>query len=279
MPWDSEMWTRLLGEILNGIAVWVPNLLGAFLLLIFGWAIGRVVQFSVGGLLRRLGIDKLAERAGATEALANMGWATSVSYILARLVYWLILLVFLLAAVESLGLPGVTGTLGGLVAYLPHVLAAAVIFLIGSLIARAVGDAVGALAVQSGMTTGPVLGRLIRYVLIIFAAILALEQLGVETTLLVTVSIAIIAATALALALAFGLGNRELARNIMAGFHAREEFKTGQQLTLGSHQGRLISIGPVKSTLETDGGHVSLPNALLMNEAVVVSMEGAEEEE
>ncbi len=273
MPWDSEIWTRLRGEVLDGIAVWVPNLLGALLLLVLGWTIGRLAQFSVAGILRRLGIDKLAERAGADEALAKVGWKSSVSQMLARLIYWLILLVFLLAAVESLGLPGVTGTLGGLVTYLPHVLAAAVIFLIGSLIARLVGDAIGALAIQSGMSTGPVLGQLIRYVLIIFAAILAMEQLGVETTLLVTASIAVITAAALALALAFGLGNRELARNIMAGFHVREEFKTGQLLTVGRHQGRLLSIGPVKSVLETGDGQVSLPNAALIDEAVVVSSE------
>ncbi len=273
MPWDSEIWTRLRGEVLDGIAVWVPNLLGALLLLVLGWTIGRLAQFSVAGILRRLGIDKLAERAGADEALAKVGWQSSVSQILARLIYWLILLVFLLAAVESLGLPGVTGTLGGLVTYLPHVLAAAVIFLIGSLIARVVGDAIGALAIQSGMSTGPVLGQLIRYVLIIFASILAMEQLGVETTLLVTASIAVITAAALSLALAFGLGNRELARNIMAGFHVREEFKTGQLLTVGRHQGRLLSIGPVKSVLETGDGQVSLPNAALIDEAVVVSSE------
>ncbi len=270
MPWETESWTRLQAQVLDGIAVWLPNLLGALLLLVLGWVIGRVAQFSVAGVLRRLGVDKLAERAGIGDALAKAGWSASVSEVLARLVYWLILLVFLLAAVESLGLPGVTGTLGGLVSYLPHVLAAAVIVLIGSLLARVVGDAVGALAVQSGMTTGPVLGQLVRYVLVIFAVILAMEQLGVETTLLVTASIAVIAASALALALAFGLGNRELARNIMAGFHVREEFKPGQQLTVGRHRGRLLSIGPVKSVLETAEGQVSLPNAALIDEAVVV---------
>ncbi len=270
MPWETESWTRLQAQVLDGIAVWLPNLLGALLLLVLGWVIGRVAQFSVAGVLRRLGVDKLAERAGIGDALAKAGWSASVSEVLARLVYWLILLVFLLAAVESLGLPGVTGTLGGLVSYLPHVLAAAVIVLIGSLLARVVGDGVGALAVQSGMTTGPVLGQLVRYVLVIFAVILAMEQLGVETTLLVTASIAVIAASALALALAFGLGNRELARNIMAGFHVREEFKPGQQLTVGRHQGRLLSIGPVKSVLETAEGQVSLPNAALIDEAVIV---------
>ncbi len=274
MPWDSEMLTRLQGVILDGIAVWVPNVLGAVILLILGWVIARLGQFFVAGLLRRLGVDKLAERAGAGEALSKAGWSTSVSQIMARLIYWLILLVFLLAAVESLGLPGVSGTLGGLVSYLPHVLAAAVIFLIGSLIARAVGEAIGALAVQSGMTAGPVLGQVVRYVLVIFASILAVEQLGVETTLLVTASISVIAASTLALALAFGLGNRELARNIMAGFHVREEFKLGQQLTVGNYRGRLVSVGPVKSVLETEsGGQVSLPNAALIDEAVEVSGE------
>lgn len=273
MPWESELWTQTLSGILTEISFWLPNLGGALLLLLLGWLVAQVSRIFLAGLLRRLGLDRLAEKAGAMRFLANLGLETSVTTLLARLVYWLILLVFVLAAVESLGLSGVTETLSGLVAYLPNVLAAALILLLGSVIARVVGDAVEAMASQSGVNTGPLLGQMVRYVLLIFTVILALEQLGVETTLLTTVTIALIAATALALSLAFGLGNRELARNIMAGFHAKEEFTLGQNVTVRHYNGRLVSIGSIKSVIETEKGRVSLPNFILTDEAVVIDQE------
>jgi small-conductance mechanosensitive channel len=247
---------------------WLPALVSALVLLILGWVVARLVQTFLAGLLRRLGIDRLAERAGATHILAESGFDPSAANLMARLVYWLVLLVFILAAAESLGLRGVADTFGGLLAYLPNVLAAALILLLGGLVARVVGDAVGALATQTGVSAGPIVGQAVRYILLIFVVILALEQLGVETTLLTTVAMALIAATALALALAFGLGSREVARNIMAGFHATEELTLGQSLIVRGHTGRLVHIGPVKSVIETEAGRVSLPNSALVEEEV-----------
>ncbi len=270
MPWTAEFWTTTLNNIVTDVTTWLPRLLGALVLFVVGWIVARLMQFILAGLLRRLGADRLAERAGVTRFLANVGLDTSIANLLAQVIYWLILFVFILAAVESLGLSGVSETIGNLINFLPSVLAAAIILLLGALIARVLGDAVGAMAVQSGVTTGPVLGQAVQYVLLIFAVILALEQLGVETMLLTTVAVALISATALALALAFGLGNRELARNIMAGFHAQELFATGQNVTVGSYNGRLIAIGTVKSIIETEAGQVTVPNSTLIDEAVVI---------
>jgi small-conductance mechanosensitive channel len=219
-------------------------------------------------------LDKIAERVGATQILTDAGWEPSASRLIARIVYWIILLVFVLGAAESLGLRGVVNTLEGLIAYLPSVLAAALIVLIGSLIARVVGDAVGALAAQAGVSAGAALGQAVRYVLLAFVIILALEQLGIETTLLTTVATALITATALALALAFGLGSRDLASNIMAGLHAKESFSVGQQVDVSGHIGRLASIGPVKTVIETEAGMVSLPNSVLTDDAVTVTFPG-----
>ncbi|UCC85746.1 MAG: mechanosensitive ion channel [Anaerolineales bacterium] len=268
MPVDPEFWTQVVNRIASDIMAWLPALASALVLLILGWVVARLIQAFLAGLLRRIGIDRLAERAGATHILAESGFDPSAANLIARLVYWLVLLVFVLAAAESLGLRGVADTFGGLLAYLPNVLAAALILLLGSLVARVVGDAVGALATQSGASAGPIVGQAVRYALLTFVVILALEQLGVETTLLTTVAIALIAATALALALAFGLGSREVARNIMAGFHASEEFTLGQSLTVRGHTGRLVHIGTVKSVIETEAGRVSLPNSALVEEEV-----------
>jgi small-conductance mechanosensitive channel len=270
MPFDPEFWTETLGTIVSDIVAWLPSLLGALLWLLLGWIVARLLQFILSNLLRRLGLDRVAERAGATQVLTNAGLNPSASYLIARVVYWLILLVFILAAAESLGLQGVVETLRAVIAYVPNILAAALILLLGSLIARLLGDAVGALAVQSGLSSGVIVGQAVRYILLIFVGILTLGQLGIQTTLLTTVIIVLITAIALSLALAFGIGSRDLARNIMAGMHAKETFVIGQQLQVREQTGQLVSIGPVKATIETQNGLISFPNSVLIEEEVAI---------
>lgn len=277
MSLNSEFWTRLWSNLQTTLAGWLPTLAGVLILLLMGWLVARLSQAALSRLLRRLGLDRLAERAGATHVLTELGWQPSAARLVARVVYWLILLLFLLAAAESLGWRGVVEAFRSLVSYLPNVVAAALILLMGGFVARLVGDSVGALAKRSGMSAGPLVGQGVMYVLLLLVAILALEQLGVETRLLTTVIVVLLAATALALALSFGIGSRHLARNIMAGFHAKDVFQAGQQVSVHGHTGRLISIGRVKSLIETDNGHISLPNSLLTDEAVVIISDAGKE--
>jgi small-conductance mechanosensitive channel len=270
MPFEPQFWMNLWEETLVAFIVWLPNLLGALALLLIGWLVARLVQFIIGGVLRRLRLDLLTERVGISRLLSNAGLEPSVSNLLARLAYWLILFVFVLAAAESLGLIGVAETLNKFVSYLPNVLAAALILLLGSLIAHVIGDALGQMTAQAGVAAGPALGQVVRYTLLAFAIILALDQLGIETGLLTIAASSLVIATALALALAFGFGSRDLARNIMAGFHAKEAFEEGQQLRVRGHSGQLVSIGTVKSEIKTENGLVSLPNSALIEEEVTV---------
>jgi small-conductance mechanosensitive channel len=272
MIFDIDFWTQLWSDFLSAAVMWLPRFVGALVLIILGWFVGRLVQFVLSNLLRRLGLNRFAERAGIHKLFsdAGLGSSATVTNLIARFFFWIIFLIFLIAATESLGLPGVVDTLGNLLNYLPRVLAAALILLLGILIAGLVGDVLGTLTTQAGVATGALLGKVVRYVIITFAMILALEQLGFETTLLIATMIIIISMTTLAMALAFGIGSRELARNIMAGFHTKDTFTIGQQLSVRGHMGRLVSIGTVKITLETEEGMVSLPNSILTDEEVTL---------
>ena len=121
---------------------------------------------------------------------------------------------------------------------------------------------------QSNISSGRMLGQAVRYSILLVVVSLSLDELGVQTTILTTIIIVTVSAVALGLAIAFGLGNREVAHSIMAGFHAREEFNPDQTLTIGEHTGRLIRIGATKTLLQTIDGQVSLPNVALLNEIV-----------
>ena len=93
MPFDPEFWTRSLNEIGAIFVAWLPRLIGALVWLLLGWIIARTAQFILNSLLNRMGLDKLSERAGIASILANAGFTAAASSLIARLVYWLVLLV------------------------------------------------------------------------------------------------------------------------------------------------------------------------------------------
>ncbi|MFN2188626.1 MAG: mechanosensitive ion channel family protein [Candidatus Promineifilaceae bacterium] len=272
MIWDQEFWTGVFDEIQSSLSTWLPAILGALLLLILGWLVARVSQSVLARLLRRIGLDRLADRTGIAHGLATIGTQSTLSYLLARIAYWLILIFFILLALGALGLTDVVTTaLGSFFAFLPRLVAAMVIFLAGSFIARIVADAITAVTTNSSIPNGRVLGQAVRYSILLVVLILALDELGVQTTILVTIILVTVAAVALGLALAFGFGNRQLAHGIMAGLHAREEFTLGQTITVGEHSGQLVRIGATKALLKTSEGEISIPNVILINEVVQLS--------
>ena len=274
MIWDQSFWTDTLEEIQSGLATWLPALLAALALLLVGWLVARISQAIIARLLRRIGLDQLADRTGIARGLTSISIQRPLSFLLARITYWLVLIFFILLALGALGLTDVvTSALNGFFAFLPRLVIASAIFLVGAFIARVAGDGITAMSEQSNLPSGRVLGQAVRYSLLLVVVILALDELGVQTTILTTIIIVTIAAVALSLALAFGLGNREVAHSIMAGFHAREEFKPGQHLTVGDHSGKLIRIGATKALIDTDQGPISLPNVVLLNEVVRLTLE------
>jgi small-conductance mechanosensitive channel len=276
MPSLAELWTQIVEQFQTVTTSALPPLAAALLLLLVGWLLAFLVRAIVSRLLRRAGLDRLAERWGADQALRQIGIETPASSILGRVAYWFVLLIFVLAAANRLGLMGLTEALRAFIGYLPSVLAAALILFLGVVLGRFLGSAVGTFAEQAGLSGGRILGRATQLFIIALAVLLSMEQLNLETRLLNTIAVIVIGAAALAMALAFGLGSRDLAQSIMAGFHAREAFQPGQRLVIRDHTGQLVRINTAQAVLETEDGYVSLPNTALLEEEVLV-LEGVEE--
>lgn len=279
MRFDTASFRELFGKVIQDIVAWLPSLLGALLLLLVGWIAALLIRFILGAVLRRLGVDRAAEKTGIGPMMQSWGFTKSISSLIARFVFWVILFLFLLAATESLGLGFVAGAFRGTIAFLPRLFASVLIVLVGFLIARIAGEALSLYAERSGLRSGPFVGIIVKYILFVFVFIVALQQLGVETALFTAVIIVLLTALLLSLAISFGIGNRELARNISAGFHARESFLPGAQLQFRNHKGKLIRIGAFKFTIETPSGLVSLPNHILTEEEILILAPESSEED
>jgi len=274
MPWDPQVWlemiTSALTEMLSRVAAFLPNLVDALLVLLVGWLLAWLAQRIVRRVLTGLGLDHLAERAGVTGILTRAGITMPASYLVGRALYWLLLVTFLMVAVDSLGLTAAAAALQALVAYLPRVLGAAIVLVGGALLGQFLGKGAQALAAGSGIEFHAALGRAVQYIILAITMILAVDQLGLNTTLLNDVLGNLLAVAGAGLALAFALGSREAVRNLLAGFYAKDLFEIGQTVELDGYRGTLEAIGPLKALIVATEGNITVPNSALIDGRVIV---------
>lgn len=256
--------TRIFTDIIN----FIPNLINGLIILVIGYLISRIVGWILSTILRRLHFDPLVERTGVTGSLRGLGIKTPLSQLLGQTIFTLLLLSFLITSTRLMGLEAVAILLQQLLTFLPNIIAAVVIFLVGGIVAQFAGGIVTATAIASGMTNATRIGRSVQYLISLFVGVLALGQLGVDTAILVTAITIMIAAFGLALGLSLGLGARSLVTHILAGYYLRQRLPIGQSIAFDSVQGAVSGIGSVNTVVDTPEGTVVIPNNLLLESLV-----------
>ena len=211
MDTQIDLFVASLHTFWGQIALFLPKLLAALLLLLAGWLLARLLRSGVKRGLDALGFGRMAEKSGLEALVRQGGMDLSLAGVIAGTVYWLVLLVVALSAANSLGLDSVAGLANMVILYLPKVVVAVLILVFGTLLARVVNRLV--FAWLNGARFGGALGISTgsEYAVQIFALFLALEQLGIGSTLLTVAFSIVFGGLVLAMALAFGLGGRDWA--------------------------------------------------------------------
>ncbi len=209
-----------LGEVLResffdlwyGVINFVPRLLVALIIFILGWLIGSILGRWVSQIVKSLKVDQAFEQVGTDEVLARAGFRLNAGAFVGNLIKWFVIVVFLIASVEVLGLTQVTDFLRTIVlGFLPNVIVAALILLVAALIAEALQKIVAGSAAAAKISSAKFLGGITKWAVWIFAILAALLQIGIAPALFQTIFMGLVAMLALAGGLAFGLGGREAA--------------------------------------------------------------------
>lgn len=235
----------------------LPNFVGAVLLILGGWLLAQLLRAAIVRLSS--GFDRLMDRHGTSDYLRRLGVERPASGLIGGIVFWLVLLVFLTAATETLGLPVLASGLSGVSYYLPRLLIAALIVLAGLLAASVARDAVTAAASATGLAYAELLGRTVYGIILLVAIVTAVDQIGVESRFLTLTLAIVIAAMIGGVALAFGLGSRTTVCNIIAAHYLRQNYRIGNTVKIGSAQGTIVEITPTAVILDGAEGRVMVP--------------------
>src|SRR3990167_257981 len=195
-----------MGALWARVAVFIPNLIGAMVLVLLGFVVAKLLDTLLSKVLAKIGLDRLMAGTGLTKMIGRVGIQVSVSTLIGKIVYWFILLVFLVSAAELLGLERVSATLDVLALYVPKVFGAALVLLAGVLLAQLLNCVVRGAAEGVGLEYANGLGRIAQGLIIIISLSVAIGQLEVKTDLLNNVIAIVLISVGAAVALALGLG-------------------------------------------------------------------------
>jgi hypothetical protein len=203
------------------IAQFLPRLGVALAILILGWLFAKAVRFAVGRGLRAINFQVLTERAGVERFLRDGGVGADASGIFAGLAYWLILLLALLVACNSLGLDYASELVRQVVLFVPKVFVALLVIAFGAYFARFVRDSIQAYLRNVGLGDADLLAHLAQYAIVGFVVLIAIDQLDIGGRLVQTTFLIVLGGIVFALALAFGLGGRERAAALLERWFPR----------------------------------------------------------
>lgn len=253
----TDMWTETVALI--------PNVAGMLVILLLGYLIAVVFRWVASTVLARVQFDAICEKTGLTEIMRSLGVEMSPSQIVGKLVFYGILLMFLVSAVDVLGMERVSQSISTLLGYIPSVIGALVILTFGLMLANFVRAMVRGAADRMGLEYAGAVGQLVYGLLIIVIGSLAVAQLQIETDLINRVIEISLMAAGAGLAIALGFGTRDTARNVVAGVYARESYPSGAKLTVGDSQGTVEAVHSVNTKIKTtDGKVIYVPNGQLM---------------
>lgn len=204
---------------LDSIISFLPNLLGFALLLLVGYIIAKIVSGLVVKLLQKAGLDRHLHESDANKYVERVLPGASPSKGIGSVVFWLIFVFFITSAIGALKIPAVTTFMNQVLAYLPNVIVAIVIFVAAALIAGAI--AAGVAKVMGDTPTGKIVATVVPAIVMVIAMFMILNQLRIAPAIVTIAFAATMGALALGLALAFGLGGRDVAKKLLEDAYAK----------------------------------------------------------
>jgi hypothetical protein len=248
------------------LAAFLPNLVGALVILLAGWGVSWLLAQLARRGLRTLGIDRFGSQHHVAE---RVGLSQDLSDALATLAFWGVLLVFLLASVHTLGVTAVTATLDRLIAYIPNLIGAALTAVLGLLLARFVGSVTASAAVAAGITAAPRIGFLVQALGLALVGAITVEQLGLKIDILVLPVTALLVAAGLSVGLAFALGAQPIITHILAGHFLKQSLPRDRFVEVDGERGIVERVGPTDTLLKNGDRRWSVPNGQLLERIVL----------
>ncbi|MBO3117422.1 hypothetical protein J4050_11730 [Winogradskyella sp. DF17] len=236
-----------------------PNILGALIILFFGWLFTKLVVRLVKKVLKLAKANKLDDKLNDIELVEGKQLNFDTVKVVSKFVKWLMYIVILIMASDILGLEIISTQISELLSYVPQLFAALVIFTLGLLFANFIKKGLQSFFESMDLSGGKIISQVVFFLLVIFISITALNQAGIDTTIITSNITMILAAFLLAFAIAFGLGAKEVVGKLLKSFYARKMLEVGQEIIFKDEVYKVESVENISVFLSSTKGRLVVP--------------------
>jgi small-conductance mechanosensitive channel len=259
-------------QAFNQVILYGPKLIAAIAVVVVGYVLARLISNVLTKVSEKLGLQVAAERSGLAQSMRHMNIERSVPTIFGTIGFWLLMCVFFMAAFNILGLTEVSTAMSKVAQYIPNLLVATVIVVVGLFAATFLRGVIATSTDRLGISYAEHLANGCYYTLALLTFILTLKHLGIEFQLLNNIILLVCGGLALGFGLALGLGGRDVMAGILAGYYLRQRLAAGDLVEVAGMNGTVREVGPVATVIETEEHGLlnrhTVPNTKMLNEAV-----------
>ncbi len=266
----AEVVQNTFQNLINQFVEFVPRIFGSILILVIGVGVAKLAAFIIQRVLDRVGFDKIGNRLNEISIIKQLKTEIKLSEIIAKVLYYYILLMFITAATETLGVTAITEMVSSLVNFIPKLIVAAIMLQVGVLLADALRGAVLSVCQSFKIASGRLLSMIVFVFFLIITIISALGQAGINTELLESSFNLIIGGVIFAFAIGYGIASRDVMSNILSSFYTKNKYKEGQTIRIDDVKGEILKIDTMSLTLRTGETTTVVPLQTLQTKKVEV---------
>lgn len=241
------------------IALALPKIIGALIILLIGWLATKIILFVLGKILKLAKVNTLSDKINEMDLFGKGDFKIDIIKVILGFVKWLLLLVFLIVAADILSWEIISTEIGNLLRYLPRLFSALALMMIGLYIGNFIKTTVKKLFDSLEFGGSNLVSNLLFYIIVIFISITALNQAGIDTTIITNNITMILGAFLLAFAIGLGLGSKDVITDLLRSFYTRRTYAVGDKIVVGKDEGTVEAIENNTLTLVTSTGKFVIP--------------------
>jgi hypothetical protein len=266
----SGIFSNSLELLINTFVVAIPNLVKAILILAIGYFISKSIYGFISLILRKLGVDKYGEKLEEIDIIAKAKIKVKISEIVAKIIYIFLLLIFIVAATDILGMVALSNLVATAIAFIPNLIVSLLIIIVGLLGADAMRKFTLTTCESLAIDNPKLISNFIFYFLLVTVFMMALGQANIDTQFLSTNLSIIIAGGVLAFSIGYGLASKDTVANYLASRFYKDKLKVGDRIEVDDLKGIIIKLESDSMIIEHDEGTTLLPLHIIMKNKVKI---------
>lgn len=272
---DIDSWSNLflssLQSSIEKIVSALPTIFWTLIIFVLGWLIAKFVSYAISKVLKLMKFNQIANRINADDYLRKANISLSPSQLVGKFVYYIILLLVFITASETLGWHAVSSEISKLIAFLPRLFIAIVIFIFGVYVSALIRDIIAGATSSLGISTGKMIASFVFYLIVITISLTALSQAGIDTTIITSNVLLILGAVLISAAISYGFASRDVLSNILAGFYSRKLYQKGMQIEVDQTVGIVENISTTGIAIRDKNGDLTIvPTSTLIKHKVKI---------